>query len=108
MTSRSDEIKGGLKEGLVKLTGNAGLAAEGRTQRTSGRARRKIRAGRGQGAIEAGVWQAPGLADPGGRSGYALRQGDGPLPVWEWRCWSDHGQDAGLDGGLRLTYRRDL
>lgn len=42
MASRSDEIKGGLKQGLGKLTGNKGLEAEGSGQKKSGRARRKV------------------------------------------------------------------
>jgi uncharacterized protein YjbJ (UPF0337 family) len=41
MAGRADEMKGGLKEGLGKLTGDKGLKAEGATQKQSGRARRK-------------------------------------------------------------------
>jgi uncharacterized protein YjbJ (UPF0337 family) len=41
MGGRSDEIKGGLKEGVGKLTGDRGLKAEGRAQKESGRTRRK-------------------------------------------------------------------
>jgi uncharacterized protein YjbJ (UPF0337 family) len=40
MAGRSDEIKGGLKEGLGKVTGDA-LEAEGAAQKQSGRTRRK-------------------------------------------------------------------
>jgi uncharacterized protein YjbJ (UPF0337 family) len=41
MAGRSDEIKGGLKAGLGKLTGDEGLEAEGNAQKVSGRTRRK-------------------------------------------------------------------
>ena len=43
MAGRTDELKGGLKEGLGKLTGDKGLQAEGATQKESGRVRRKAR-----------------------------------------------------------------
>ena len=42
MAGRSDEIKGGLKEGLGKLTGDDALEAEGSTQKEAGRAGRKV------------------------------------------------------------------
>jgi len=41
MAGRADEIKGGVKEGLGKLTGDKGLKAEGAAQKQSGRTRRK-------------------------------------------------------------------
>ena len=41
MTGKGDELKGGLKEGLGKLTGDRALEAEGTAQKTGGRARRK-------------------------------------------------------------------
>ena len=41
MAGRADEMKGGLKEGLGKLTGDKGLQAEGATQKQAGRTRRK-------------------------------------------------------------------
>jgi len=41
MAGRSEEIKGGLKEGLGKLTGDDALEAEGATQKEAGRAERK-------------------------------------------------------------------
>ena len=42
MAGRSDEIKGGLKEGLGKLTGDEALEAEGKGQKQAGRARRNV------------------------------------------------------------------
>ena len=50
MTGSGDELKGGLKEGLGKLSGDRALEAEGKTQKTGGRARRKA----GGAATEAG------------------------------------------------------
>lgn len=41
MSGRSDELMGGLKKGLGKLTGDEALEAEGEAQKTSGKARRK-------------------------------------------------------------------
>ena len=41
MAGRSEEIKGGLKEGLGKLSGDRALEAEGKGQKQSGRTRRK-------------------------------------------------------------------
>ena len=41
MAGRSDEMKGGLKEGLGKLTGDEALETEGTAQKESGRAGRK-------------------------------------------------------------------
>ncbi len=41
MGGRSEEIKGGLKEGLAKLTGDDALEAEGATQKETGEAERK-------------------------------------------------------------------
>ena len=42
MAGRGDEMKGSLKEGLGKLSGDEALEAEGKAQKTSGRARRKV------------------------------------------------------------------
>lgn len=44
MADRSDEIKGGLKEGLGKLTLNPDLEVHGRNQKSVGRARRTVSA----------------------------------------------------------------
>jgi uncharacterized protein YjbJ (UPF0337 family) len=41
MAGRTDEIKGGIKQGLGKLTGDDGLEAEGAAQKQAGRAKRK-------------------------------------------------------------------
>jgi len=41
MTGRKDEMVGGLKEGLGKLTGDDGLEAEGAAQKNMGKAERK-------------------------------------------------------------------
>jgi uncharacterized protein YjbJ (UPF0337 family) len=41
MSGRADEVKGGLKKGLGKLTGDEALEAEGQGQQEMGRARRK-------------------------------------------------------------------
>jgi uncharacterized protein YjbJ (UPF0337 family) len=41
MAGRSDELKGGLKKGLGKLTGDDALEAEGSAQKNAGKARRK-------------------------------------------------------------------
>jgi uncharacterized protein YjbJ (UPF0337 family) len=41
MAGRSEEIKGGLKEGLGKLTGDDALEAEGSGQKKAGEAQRK-------------------------------------------------------------------
>ena len=41
MAGRSDEIKGGLKKGLGKLTGDEALEAEGAAQKEGGKTRRK-------------------------------------------------------------------
>lgn len=42
MSGRGEEIKGGLKEGLGKLTGDDGLEAEGAAQKQAGRTERKM------------------------------------------------------------------
>ena len=41
MAGRSEELKGGLKEGLGKLTGDEALEAEGKGQKQTGRVQRK-------------------------------------------------------------------
>ena len=41
MAGRSDEVKGGLKEGLGKLSGDRALEAEGKAQKAGARTRRK-------------------------------------------------------------------
>jgi uncharacterized protein YjbJ (UPF0337 family) len=41
MPGRSEEMKGGIKEGLGKLTGDEALQAEGQAEKERGRARRK-------------------------------------------------------------------
>ena len=41
MAGRANEIKGGLKEAAGKLTGDEGLEAEGKAQKTAGKAERK-------------------------------------------------------------------
>ena len=41
MAGRGEELKGGLKEGLGKLTGDKALETEGKAQKGMGRARRK-------------------------------------------------------------------
>ena len=42
MTGKKDEVAGGIKQGLGKLTRKKGLEAEGAAQKDSGRARRKM------------------------------------------------------------------
>ena len=42
MTGRKDELVGGVKQGLGKLTGDEALEAEGTAQKTSGEAQRKM------------------------------------------------------------------
>ena len=42
MAGSGDELKGGLKQGLGKLTGDDALEAEGAAQKTGGRAARKV------------------------------------------------------------------
>ena len=42
MAGRSEELKGGLKEGLGKLTGDEALESEGKGQKKVGRAERKV------------------------------------------------------------------
>ena len=41
MAGSKDEIMGGIKQGLGKMTGDKGLEAEGEMQKTGGRAARK-------------------------------------------------------------------
>jgi uncharacterized protein YjbJ (UPF0337 family) len=41
MTGRKDEMVGGVKQGLGKLTGDDGLEAEGAAQKNMGKAERK-------------------------------------------------------------------
>jgi uncharacterized protein YjbJ (UPF0337 family) len=41
MAGRSDEIKGGIKQGLGKLSGDDALETEGAAQKETGRAKRK-------------------------------------------------------------------
>ena len=41
MAGRSEELKGGLKKGIGKVTGDKALEAEGADQQESGKARRK-------------------------------------------------------------------
>jgi len=41
MTGRKDEMVGGIKQGLGKLTGDDGLEAEGAAQKNVGKAERK-------------------------------------------------------------------
>ena len=49
MAGTGDELKGGLKEGLGKLTGDEALEAEGKSQKTMGEAGRKV-----SGAVDEG------------------------------------------------------
>lgn len=42
MAGRKDEVVGGIKKGLGKLTGDDALEAEGSAQQTGGRAKRKV------------------------------------------------------------------
>lgn len=42
MSGRKNEIVGGIKEGLGKVTGNDTLEAEGTTQKTAGKTERKV------------------------------------------------------------------
>lgn len=42
MTGRKDELVGGVKEGLGKMTGNDGLEAEGAAQKNMGKAEREM------------------------------------------------------------------
>ena len=49
MAGTGDELKGGLKEGLGKLTGDEALEAEGKAQKTMGEAGRKM-----SGAVDEG------------------------------------------------------
>jgi uncharacterized protein YjbJ (UPF0337 family) len=42
MSGRKNEIVGGIKEGLGKLTGDDGLEAEGTTQKAAGKTERKV------------------------------------------------------------------
>lgn len=60
MAGRSEELKGGLKEGLGKLTGDEALETEGKGQKKAGRARRKV-SGAVRGAV-GGIKNAAGDA----------------------------------------------
>ena len=42
MAGRKDEMVGGLKQGLGKITGDEGLEAEGSAQKNMGKTRRKM------------------------------------------------------------------
>jgi uncharacterized protein YjbJ (UPF0337 family) len=57
MAGRSDEIKGGLKEGAGKLIGDDALEAEGAAQKASGKAQRKTSGAfhEAKGSVKAGV-----------------------------------------------------
>ena len=57
MAGSGDELKGSLKEGLGKLTGDEALEAEGATQKTGGRATRKV-----SGAVDQGKGSLKGAA----------------------------------------------
>jgi len=57
MTGRKDEMVGGLKQGLGKLTGDDGLEAEGAAQKNMGKAERKTSGAfhEAKGSIKQGV-----------------------------------------------------
>ena len=57
MSGRTEEFKGGLKEGLGKLTGNESLEAEGQAQKSAGRAQRKTSGAlhEAKGSVKSGV-----------------------------------------------------
>jgi uncharacterized protein YjbJ (UPF0337 family) len=57
MAGRADEIKGGLKEVAGKLTGDDGLEAEGKAQKTAGKAERKTSGAfhEAKGSVKSGI-----------------------------------------------------
>jgi uncharacterized protein YjbJ (UPF0337 family) len=57
MSGRKDEMVGGLKQGLGKLTGDDGLEAEGAAQKNMGKAERKTSGAfhEAKGSIKKGV-----------------------------------------------------
>ena len=57
MAGSGDELKGGLKEGLGKLTGDEALEAEGTMQKAGGKAERKV-----SGAFNEGKGSVKGAA----------------------------------------------
>lgn len=57
MAGGADELKGGIKQGLGKLTGDDALEAEGAAQKTGGEAARKV-----SGAVNEGKGSVKGAA----------------------------------------------
>jgi uncharacterized protein YjbJ (UPF0337 family) len=57
MSGRSEELKGGLKQGLGKLTGDEALEAEGSAEKESGRSQRKASGAfhEAKGGVKSGV-----------------------------------------------------
>lgn len=73
MAGRADEMKGGIKKGLSKLTGDDGLQAEGEAQETMGETQRKaggalneakgtVKGAAGD-ALDSPTMEAEGMAD---------------------------------------------
>ena len=69
MTGRKNEMVGGIKEGLGKLTGDDGLEAEGAAQKNMGKAERKTSGAfhEAKGSFKKGVGRADRLTDARGR-----------------------------------------
>ena len=65
MSERMDELKGNVKEGVGKATGNERMEAEGKAEHDSAEARRKVKGGATevQGHIEEGLGRVSGDED---------------------------------------------
>ncbi len=62
MNERFDEMKGNIKEGAGKMTGNTEMEAEGRTERDTAKAKREIKgtANQMKGSAEEGLGKVTG------------------------------------------------
>jgi uncharacterized protein YjbJ (UPF0337 family) len=62
MSERMDEVKGNLKQGIGKITGDTELEAEGKTEHDTAKASREIKGAANQikGSVEEGVGKLTG------------------------------------------------
>jgi uncharacterized protein YjbJ (UPF0337 family) len=62
MEERGDELKGNIKQGIGKMTGNEDLEAEGRIERDSAKAQREVKGAGTQlkGSVQEGIGKIAG------------------------------------------------
>jgi uncharacterized protein YjbJ (UPF0337 family) len=78
MSERIDELKGNVKEGAGKLTGNEKMEAEGRGEKKMAEAKREVKGVGNQvkGSVERGVGKLTGDEEREARGDYDSAKGD--------------------------------